>query len=311
MCFIDWKKSFILLFLISDLATCFGNNDKLKKPGGQCPWWIPKRKRELLEDNQYKMLSPAQKVKARLERRQDASCTCNDFTTVFYPMSTPLSYMATPYGHCDISARESNLCPTDHLCVCQTSGSSICLPTSVQDNTSCISVYTGPTVQPTTTRWLWSNIPTDLADISGQCGGTTQPTATTYWVTSQTLCPVSQVCACQTSGYSVCIDGTDAVLRGTECPNPCTSYRYEFSVSLPPPSATAKVGEQCGGNCWAGPTNCPSGATCFTETSPVYGGYAKCATSKPESDYRVRVKERDWGINVPARVRAIATRIYF
>ncbi|KAF3927837.1 hypothetical protein ABW20_dc0102731 [Dactylellina cionopaga] len=91
-------------------------------------------------------------------------------------------------------------------------------------------------------------------------------------------------------------------------------YRPSFGnngVSLPPRTGTAKLGGQCGGGCWTGPTNCPSGASCYTETSPISGGYAACATEKPSSQLLARFNGKNEGIEVPVKARAIATRVYF
>ncbi|RVD85391.1 uncharacterized protein DFL_003715 [Arthrobotrys flagrans] len=291
---------------------------------GSC--WTPKpgqqirdspnngRRRDLSELESFQDISflPDLEVKANLEKRQDSTCTCLQNVDVFYPITTTSSYMATPYGECDVAALTSNLCPTDYICACQTNTTSICLPSTVQTTTACGTLYTGPTTRSNTTRWLFASIPTDLAAVSGQCGGTVPSTATTFWASSMTLCPVEQACVCQSSGaYSKCVDTTDPAYTGTACPNQCATVRQEFSVSLPPPSATAKLGGQCGGRCWRGPTNCPSGATCFTETSPIPGAYAACATANPGNQLRIRSNEGYEGINVPVKARAIATRIYF
>ncbi|KAK6347928.1 hypothetical protein TWF718_005748 [Orbilia javanica] len=264
---------------------------------------------EGLED--VSLLSDVEAVNPIFKKRQASTCTCSEFAETFYPMTATSSYMAAPYGKCDISASTSNLCPTDYLCACQTNSTSICLPTTVQTTTACGTLYTGPTFLPSTTRWIFASNPTSLAAESGQCGGIVQTTATTFWASSMTLCPVEQACVCQSSGaYSKCIDTTNPAYTGTACPNSCATVRQEFSVSLPPPSATAKMGGQCGGRCWSGPTNCPAGAACFTETSPIPGGYAACATANPGSQLKIRSYEYE-GINIPVRARAIATRIYF
>ncbi|EPS39456.1 hypothetical protein H072_6762 [Dactylellina haptotyla CBS 200.50] len=142
-------------------------------------------------------LSPGVIARADLEKRQspDSTCACYDTSPTYYPVETPPSYMATPYGDCNIAAKESNLCPSDFLCACQTNGtSSICLPTTVQATTECNTVYPGPFPSSTETRWLYSYAPTDLAAPSGQCGGSRQPAATTEWSPSQTLCPDGQAC---------------------------------------------------------------------------------------------------------------------
>ncbi|KAK6358006.1 hypothetical protein TWF730_007360 [Orbilia blumenaviensis] len=256
-------------------------------------------------------LFPELGLRPNLAKRQNPTCSCVENADIFYPITQTSSYMATPFGRCDVSASTSNLCPTNYICACQGTSSSICLPTTVQTTTECGTIYSGPTDRSPTTKWLFSSIPTYLAVPSGQCGGVFQSTETAYWAPSMTLCPVNQACVCQSSGaYSVCIDTTASGYRGTDCPNPCATVKQEFKVSLPPPSATAKLGGQCGGRCWTGPTNCPIGATCFTETSPVPGAYAECATINPNVRLRVRNEQYE-GINVPARARAMATPIYF
>ncbi|KAK6501269.1 hypothetical protein TWF481_009110 [Arthrobotrys musiformis] len=254
------------------------------------------------------------RAKADLAKRQSSTtCECSQTVDLFYPMETLSDYMATPYGKCDITASTSNLCPTDYVCACQTeSSSSICLPTTVQDTTACNTLYAGLRVQPDTTRWFFASVPTSLAAESGQCGGTTQTPETEFWASTMTLCPEWQACVCQSSGaYSKCIDRTDPSYSGTACPDACSTIRQEFTVSLPPPHSTAKLGGQCGGKCWKGPTNCPIGATCFTETSPTSGAYAECATANPRVQLKIRSNGRYDGINAPVKARAIATRIYF
>ncbi|KAK6335067.1 hypothetical protein TWF718_010509 [Orbilia javanica] len=251
-------------------------------------------------------MSPVEKVP--LQKRAGKACDCVESTTASYGLTSLEPYMATPFGKCDVSAKTSNLCPTDYLCVCENSSLSRCLPTSTVSNTEC-TTYTGPSVVPKVTFWWLSTTLEYGADPSGQCGGSNQPSPTTSWDPQKTECPRYQACACQKSGYSVCVDTTVSDFTGTSCPNSC---KYQFNVSLPPPSATAKVGGQCGGTCWTGPTNCPSGATCFTETSPSPGAYAMCHTTKPSTVRKLRLKERgEEGINVPARVQARATPIYF
>ncbi|EPS44797.1 hypothetical protein H072_1212 [Dactylellina haptotyla CBS 200.50] len=240
-------------------------------------------------------------------KRQDDSCPCRESQDVTYSLAALETYMATPYGQCNVASTASNLCPTDYLCVCQASGvTSRCLPTTVAQNTIC-TTYTGPSVQPDVTRWWLSSTLDYGADPSGQCGGSQQATATTTWITTRTICPQYQACACQTPGYSSCMGTSDPNFKGTTCP-----VTNEFTIKLPPPSATARNGEQCGGKGWYGPTNCSPGASCYTETSPSPGMFAMCATNTPKPQLRLRLKERgDEGIHVPARVRAIATAIYF
>ncbi|RVD83209.1 uncharacterized protein DFL_007605 [Arthrobotrys flagrans] len=241
-------------------------------------------------------------------QKRGKSCDCVETTTASYGLTSLEPYMATPFGRCDVSAKTSNLCPTDYNCVCQDSTLSRCLPTSTVSNTEC-TTYTGASVLPKVTFWWLSSTLEYGADPSGQCGGTKQPSATTSWDPQKTDCPRYQACACQQPGYSVCVDTSASDFTGTSCPNTC---KYQFKVSLPPPSATAKIGGQCGGTCWTGPTNCPAGATCFTETSPSPGAYAMCHTTKPAAVRKLRLKERgEEGINVPAKVQARATPIYF
>ncbi|KAK6529453.1 hypothetical protein TWF281_008626 [Arthrobotrys megalospora] len=248
------------------------------------------------------------KDEGALKKRQGSSCDCVETSTLSYGLNTLEPYMATPFGKCDVSASTSNLCPTDYNCVCQDEGLSRCLPTKTVSNTEC-TTYTGPSVLPKVTFWWLSSTLEYGADPSGQCGGIKQPSATTNWDSQKTDCPRSQACACQKPGYSICMDTTASDFTGTTCPNTC---KYEFKVSLRPPSATAKIGHQCGGKCWPGPTNCPSGATCFTETSPLPGAYAMCHTTKPDVVRKLRLRARgDEGIDVPARVQARATPIYF
>ncbi|KAF3920479.1 hypothetical protein ABW20_dc0106516 [Dactylellina cionopaga] len=244
-----------------------------------------------------------------LEKRQASSTNCDCPDALTYGLTTLETYMATPFGRCNPSSTVSNLCPTDYLCACQQSGTSRCLPTTVAPNTDC-TVYTGPSVLPPVTRWFLSSTLDYGADPSGQCGGIPDTTAAILWTTTKTECPNHQQCVCTKSGqYSGCVDTTASSFSGTDCPNTC---RYEFKVSLPPPTATAKIGGQCGGSCWTGPTNCPSGATCFTETSPSPGAFAMCHTTKPSSTNKLRLKARgEEGIDVPARVQARATPIYF
>ncbi|KAK6535089.1 hypothetical protein TWF281_006386 [Arthrobotrys megalospora] len=267
---------------------------------------------------------PVIRVKSALEKRQAPTCSCFTPTEVFYPIETLLPFMAAPYEECDVRASTSRLCPTDYICACQTNQTSICVPTTVRTDTACGPMNTGLALRDNVglvlrdeaeldtkiTRWEFQTILTDLAEPSGQCGGTVQATTTTFWAPSMTRCPVYQACACETSGYSRCIDTSDPAYRGTACPNPCATVRQEFNVSLPPPSATAKLGEQCGGRCWSGPTNCPVGAGCFTEISPIPGAYAACATANPGSQLKIR-NEGYEGFVVPVKARAIATRIYF
>ncbi|KAK6353988.1 hypothetical protein TWF730_008408 [Orbilia blumenaviensis] len=252
-----------------------------------------------------------------LHKRAGKACDCVETSTVSYGLSTLEPYMATPYGRCDVKAETSNLCPTDYNCVCQDSSMSRCLPTSTVHNTEC-TTYTGASEQPKVTYWWLSSTLKYGADPSGQCGGSAQPDATRSWDPTKTDCPRFQACACKKPGYSICMDTTDSLFTGTACPMAAAkaksnSCKYEYKgTSLPPPSETAKIGGQCGGTCWTGPTNCPSGATCFTETSPSPGAYAMCHTTKPAAANKLRLKARgEEGINVPARVQAMATPIYF
>ncbi|KAK6518308.1 hypothetical protein TWF506_005468 [Arthrobotrys conoides] len=300
-----------LLFLVLLQSTCTAQYRPGPRSGGQAQDAPGNKRRDLLHDISF---LPGLDVVARLERRQDPVCTCPPEPDVFYPISATSSYMAAPYGACDVAAATSQICPVGYYCACQPSTSGMCLPTATDTVSACTS-YTGPIIRETVTRWLFSSVPTNLAAVSGQCGGITQTRETTFWAETMTLCPVTQACVCETGGsFSQCVDITALESRGTRCPpDPCSTIKQEFIVSLPPPHATAKLGERCGGKCWRGPTNCPAGAQCFTETSPTSGAYAECATANPGSRLRVRSNERFdiAGINVPVRARAIATRIYF
>ncbi|KAF3920197.1 hypothetical protein AA313_de0205642 [Arthrobotrys entomopaga] len=261
-------------------------------------------------------LFPALENANGLEKRQAGCSQCFIVPSVTYSLSTPLPYMATPYGGCTITASTSNLCPTDYYCACQTNTTSICLPTTATQAATACTPFSGPL----TTGSEWNRVNTSFvytlsstlpiwAAPSGQCGGVAPTTASTSWNPSQTLCPTSQACACKTAGvYSACVDTTDSNFSGTDCANTC---RYEFTVSLPPPSSTALMNGQCGGSCWNGPTNCPDGASCYTETSPNPGGYAECNTAHG-SRLRVRnIDNADAGIRVPVQARAVATMVYF
>ncbi|KAK6521927.1 hypothetical protein TWF506_002127 [Arthrobotrys conoides] len=256
------------------------------------------------------------KARVALAPRQD-TCSClPPPETVAYPITTLLPYMAAPYRECDIKAAASNLCPVDYLCACQTNNlTSICVPITAHPKTECLPTFFDQILQkredvPDSTEWEAQTIPTDLAEPDGQCGGKLQPEDEEFWATTMTRCPAGQACACQSADYSQCVDTTGTAYRGTECPNSCATARQEFTVSLPPPTATAKLGGQCGGRCWAGPTNCPVGATCFTEKNPDPGAYAACATANPGSQLKIRNNGYE-GLVVPVKARAIATRIYF
>ncbi|EGX52405.1 hypothetical protein AOL_s00043g194 [Orbilia oligospora ATCC 24927] len=312
----NYKRELLWIILFQSVVTT--GYTPYKKPGGENVGdpGGPRGRRDLSGLGSLHDISflPGLDAVARLERRQEPSCTCPPSADVFYPMNTTSSYMATPYGPCDIAVATSYLCPIDYYCACQPSASGMCLPTALEAISACTS-YTGPTTRSSVTRWFFASVPTNLAEISGQCGGSTQTQITSFWASTMTLCPVTQACVCETSGsYSKCVDNDALPARGTACPaDPCSTIKQEFSVSLPPPHATAKLGERCGGKCWRGPTNCPSGASCFTETSPTPGAYAECATANPGSRLRARSNERFdiEGINVPVKAQAIATRIYF
>ncbi|KAF3931483.1 hypothetical protein ABW19_dt0204674 [Dactylella cylindrospora] len=298
----------IIAFFIFFLSPCFAG-DILKLLGElPPPMWGP-NKRDLDSSAAIENLTLAERVQqlelARVERRQD-------YEYQVYYLSSTMEYMATPYGNCnnDGSGADSS-CPTDYICVCQQPGSSICLTTLVASDVACGTPYAGPTVQPPTTMWVLTETDTYMAAPWGQCGGTT-PTAGTSWNSAKTACPRDQVCDCQDLYYSQCIPLTEAAISGTACPSNSWGCQYPTDVTLPPPEATASIWEQCGGRCWTGPTNCPEGASCWTETSPNPGAYAMCDTAKPENDYyKVRLKGRGEAINVPARVQAVATPIAF
>ncbi|KAF3187121.1 hypothetical protein TWF106_008353 [Orbilia oligospora] len=252
--------------------------------------------------------SPAEKNP--LDKRGGKSCECVETETASYALASLEPFMATPFGKCNTQSSTSRVCPTDHFCVPQDKTFSRCLPTTVTLNADYIT-YTGPAVQPSVTFWWLDpySLPKYAADPSGQCGGTAQPSPAPLWDKSQTKCPHQHACACQQPGFSICMDTRAKEYTGTACPNTC---KYQFKENLPPPTATAKIGGQCGGSCWPGPTNCPGGATCFTETHPSPGAYAMCHTTKPAAVRKLRLKERaEEGINVPARVQALATPIYF
>ncbi|EPS40001.1 hypothetical protein H072_6427 [Dactylellina haptotyla CBS 200.50] len=255
-----------------------------------------------------------------LEKRQADCPQCYFAPTITYVLSSTETYMATPYGGCTIGGSTSNLCPTDFACACQTNSTSICIPTTVAPATPTCTPYTGPvttgndwtiigTEPSDTSVWIYtlSSLNPSFADPSGQCGGTIQNGATT-WDPAKTKCPSAQRCACINTGLSTCINTNDANYRGTECPNTC---KYEFTVSLPAPSETAKLNAQCGGSCWNGPTNCPSGASCRTESSPTSGAFAACVTTG--GFVRMKVRSPDGGYevvdNLPAQVRAVATPV--
>ncbi|RVD83355.1 uncharacterized protein DFL_007746 [Arthrobotrys flagrans] len=257
--------------------------------------------------------TPANQVLKKLKRQAEPStCDCYEPQTELYALKTPEPYMAIAFGECTISASTSNLCPTDFLCACQYNGTSICLPTAIRTTTDCGNPYLGPTTYPPTNfTWSLSSPLPDFAYPTEQCGGTLAAAATLSWSTIQTRCPASQSCVCQTaSRFSRCIDTTD--IPATGAPTDCLTCKYEFNYNLPPPSATARLGGQCGGKCWTGPTNCPTSATCFTETSPIPGGYAECALTNPSQRLKVRQEGHEvFDVNLPARVQAIATPIYF
>ncbi|KAK6334885.1 hypothetical protein TWF718_010330 [Orbilia javanica] len=254
----------------------------------------------------------ARKVLEKLKRQVPDTCTCYEPITETYSGTALQTYFALPFSGCTVSASTSNLCPTDYVCACQNNGTSICLPTAVQTTTECGTPYSGPTIYPATNfTWELSSPLPDFAFPTEQCGGTLAAAATLSWKTIQTRCPASQSCVCQTaSRFSRCIDTTEIPASGV--PADCLTCRYEFNYDLPPPSGTARLGGQCGGKCWTGPTNCPTSATCFTETSPTPGGYAECALTNPAHRLKVRQEGHEvLDINLPARVQAIATPIYF
>ncbi|KAK6511491.1 hypothetical protein TWF481_000406 [Arthrobotrys musiformis] len=256
---------------------------------------------------------PQKQVLEKLKRQeQPATCNCFEALTETYFTTVAQTYFAMPFEPCTISASTSNLCPTGFLCACQYNETSICLPTAVRSTTDCGNPYLGPTTYPPTNfTWSLSSALPQFAFPSEQCGGTLAAAATLSWNPIQTLCPASQSCACQTaSRFSRCIDNTELPAGGI--PADCLTCRYEFNYDLPPPSATARLGGQCGGKCWTGPTNCPTSATCFTEKSPTPGGYAECAHSNPSRRLKVRQEGHEvLDVNLPARVQAIATPIYF
>ncbi|KAK6354189.1 hypothetical protein TWF730_008601 [Orbilia blumenaviensis] len=272
-----------------------------------------KRSIGALEDTLWVRDLPANQVLEKLKRQANPStCGCLETKSEFYDITALETYMATPFGRCDIRASTSNLCPTDHLCACQNNETSICLPTAIQTITECGTPYSGPTTHTTTQfTWLLSSPLSDFAFPTEQCGGTLAAAATIPWEPTQTVCPATQSCVCQTaSRFSRCIDTTDIASNGI--PATCLTCKYEFNYNLPPPSATARLGGQCGGRCWTGPTNCPTSATCFTETLPTPGGYAECALSNPSRRLKVRQEGHEvLDVNLPARVQAMATPIYF
>ncbi|KAK6510591.1 hypothetical protein TWF506_009694 [Arthrobotrys conoides] len=320
MRFINPTTALIITACLLDTTTAFGwklfNKKSYNLLGFSPPAFPGNTKRDLnslpggsdgLEARDY---SPAQKHP--LEKREGKSCDCVETETASYGLINTETYMASPFGRCDVRSTASNLCPTDHLCVGQDKTFSRCLPTTIVSNTE-FTTYTGPSSQPSITFWWLSSVVKYGADPSGQCGGSTRlPPPAPAWDSLKTDCPYKQACACQEEGvFSVCVDTAAKEFIGTQCPKPKDTCTYKFK-NLPPPTATAKIGGQCGGTCWSGPTNCPKGAICHTETSPSPGAYAMCHTVKPINVKRLRLKGRgDEGIHVPARVQALATPIYF
>ncbi|KAK6529647.1 hypothetical protein TWF281_008812 [Arthrobotrys megalospora] len=263
-----------------------------------------------LEDTLSLRDTQAMEVLDKLNKRQASTCGCYEPRTELYPLKSLEPYMATPFGACTISASTSNLCPIDHVCACQATGVSMCVPTAAQTTTECGTPYPGPTTYPPTNfTWSLSAPLAEFAFPTEQCGGTLAPYAALSWNPIQTMCPQTQSCVCETaSRFSRCID-TTAIADGA--PTDCLTCRYEFNYDLPAPTGTAQIGGQCGGKCWTGPTNCPTSATCFTELSPTPGGYAQCGFSNPVRQLKVRQEGRHEVMDVPARVQAIATPIYF
>ncbi|KAK6541910.1 hypothetical protein TWF694_007686 [Orbilia ellipsospora] len=282
-------------------------------------WGFGKRDYDGVEYSDYQL-----EPQALFKRQQDPVCDCLSTSTAIYPLTTLEPYMATAYGNCDQRWTTSNLCPIQYNCGCQVTGTSMCVPTSVVPGTGC-TVYNGPKTKPATQLW-WLSSPLAYGAVpSGQCGGVPKPTGPTTWPGGKKICPISQACACDRPDYWTCIGVTDASYTGTACRKPTSTLshspatthaangtcRYAFSVSMPPPSATAHDGEQCGGKCWTGPTNCSPGMTCYTETAPSPGAYAACYSAKPYSKRIMRRNGEAEGINVPARVQAMATPVYF
>ncbi|KAF3128716.1 hypothetical protein TWF703_009297 [Orbilia oligospora] len=309
-----YRLIFLSILFNAVAAIAFGRRFKIRWAKG---FSLAPHKRDITENPEAGPQNIV--IPFELQARADlASSTCKCLEapeTVSYAITTLLPYMAAPYKECDIRAVTSNLCPIDYVCACRTNNASICIPTSIRTGTECLPTLSDQILQkreelPDVTEWEAQTIPTDLAEPSGQCGGTIQPEATECEDYSHfTLCNC-EACACQSADYSQCVDTIGTAYRGTECPNSCATVRQEFTVSLPPPSATAKLGGQCGGRCWTGPTNCPVGATCFTERSPEPGAYAACDTANPGNQLKIRNNKYE-GLIVPVKARAIATRIYF
>ncbi|EPS44990.1 hypothetical protein H072_976 [Dactylellina haptotyla CBS 200.50] len=313
------KPTIYIFYLLASLLPILS---AVSLPGAQCVIRAPGtlKRRSNLENVS---LSPAAEAKELLQKRDDSNSTCAcGPQVVYYHYDEPLPYFALPLNNCTPTATTSRLCPTDYICACKSSGTSICTPKSVQNTTECGTAnvlaertdlvprdeYDADPTDSITEYYILDSAPTDVAAPSGQCGGTTNPAGTTFWATTMTVCPANQICSCISTGFSQCVGTTGTSPYNTACP--CTN-EFPYPSNFPGPTATAKLKGQCGGSCWPGPTNCPSGATCYTEKSPNPGGYAYCATAKPTSEYKLRKRDGWHVMNVPARARAIATRIFF
>ncbi|KAF3091382.1 hypothetical protein TWF569_010786 [Orbilia oligospora] len=258
--------------------------------------------------------TPAKQVLEKLNKRQDgpSTCDCYEPLTETYSGTITPTYFALPFQSCDVRDVTSNLCPTDFICACQQNGTSMCLPTAVQTETECGTPYSGPTtfsLQDFT--WALSSPLAEFAFPSEQCGGSVGIITTLAWRTEQTKCPRSQSCVCESASLHAKCRDIELVPPGLEEGECLTTCKYEFRLDVPAPTATAILGGQCGGRCWPGPRNCPSSATCFTETGPTPGGYAECGFTNPARKLKVRRDHEVLVGNLPARVQAMATPIYF
>ncbi|KAK6510777.1 hypothetical protein TWF506_009873 [Arthrobotrys conoides] len=262
--------------------------------------------------------TPAGQVLEKLNKRQAEpdTCKCFEGLSETYSTTVPLTYFAMPFEGCDVRDITSNLCPLRFGCVCQQTGISMCLPTDIQSDTDCGTIYSGPTTYPLQEfTWLLSGPLPEFAYPTEQCGGVPGITSLA-WRTEQTKCPKTQACVCESvsSGkvlYARCRD-TSLIPPNLASGGCATTCKYEFGLDVPPPTATARIGGQCGGRCWPGPRNCPPSATCFTETGPTPGAYAECGYTNPSR--RLKVRRDNYQVlsgNLPARVQAMATPIYF